>query len=92
MRLCEVVDLLVDDRSELFVLDAVDIPHGDLQVVPRLFSGQATRMGGSQPQCNSPRDAMQPAAERILISHRFCSLREDEERGLKGIFGDVRSR
>ena len=87
----EMVDLVVDDRPELVTGNAVGVFHGEcLRVGPRSFPGFLPLSSRSQPHRDSPRHAMQPAAQGIVVSHGFGSSRQDEKRGLEGVFGKVR--
>ena len=91
LSVSQAVDLVIDLSAELVVFDAVRMFHGDLHGTRRgLLARLANLDASAQPHGDAMGDAMEPASERIAISHGLRPPREDQERGLKRVFGKVR--
>nr|WP_237170745.1 hypothetical protein [Paludisphaera borealis] len=89
LDVAESVDFLIEDRSQLGVICAVDGFRGDL--FDHRFLLRPAAVGAlARPPGDPARDPVKPAAERLAIANRPRATGKNEKRGLERVFREMR--
>ncbi len=90
LRISQPIDFIVHHRAELVAFQRINGGNGHIHVaILRGFPVKSPMDAGPGPQRNPPSHPMQPPRQCIRVMNRSRPPRQQQERDLKGILGEV---